>query len=61
LVMTGRQRDDTRSARGAEARRARLAEELRANLARRKAQMRARREAATTEGEDRPKADNEPD
>jgi hypothetical protein len=59
--MAGQKCDDTRSARGAEARRARQAEELRANLVRRKAQMRARREAATTEGEDRQKADNEPD
>jgi hypothetical protein len=59
--MTGQKRDDTKSARGAEARRAREAEELRANLARRKVQARARRETATTEGEDRPKADNEPD
>jgi hypothetical protein len=59
--MIGQKRDDTRSASGAEARRARQAEELRANLARRKAQMRARREAATTDGEDRQKADNEPD
>jgi hypothetical protein len=59
--MAGQKCDDTRGARGAEARRARQAEELRANLVRRKVQMRARREAATTEGEDRQTADNEPD
>jgi len=57
--MTGRRRDETKIAGGAEARRARFGDELRANLAKRKAQNRARREAATTGGEDRQKADNE--
>jgi hypothetical protein len=59
--MTGRQRDDAKTASVAKTRRHRLGEALRANLGKRKAQARARREAATSQGNDRQKPDGDGD
>jgi hypothetical protein len=55
--MTGNSKDRG----GTKTRRERLEEALRANLAKRKAQKKARREAATTEDDDRQKADGDGD
>lgn len=61
LAMTGRQRDDAKTASVAKTRRHRLEEALRANLGKRKAQADARREAATSGGNDRQKPDGDGD
>jgi hypothetical protein len=59
--MTGNRYDETKDRGGTKTRRERLEEALRANLAKRKAQKKARREAATTEDDDRQKADGDGD
>ena len=61
LAMSGRQRDDAKTASEGKTRRHRLSEALRANLAKRKAQSRARREAATSSGNDRQTRDGDGD
>ena len=61
LGMTGNRYDETKDRGGTKTRRERLEEALRANLAKRKAQKKARREAATTEDDDRQKADGDGD
>ena len=61
LAMSGRQRDDAKTASEGKTRRERLSEALRANLGKRKAQARARRETATSSGNDRQKPDGDGD
>ncbi|MGH6824683.1 hypothetical protein [Methyloceanibacter sp.] len=59
--MSGRQRDDAKTASEGKTRRHRLSEALRANLAKRKAQAKTRREAATSSGNDRRKPERDGD
>jgi hypothetical protein len=59
--MTGKRHDETKHRGGTKTRRQRLEEALRANLGKRKAQKKARRETATTEDDDRQKADGDRD